>query len=181
MDCRNASAEVLPTTNRLTFHSFCANVERLAARMPAAMALRANLLCALLFCSAPGCSVYMAMEGREEPDLVAVEAGATRQTIERQLGQAISTRPRSGGGSYETYHYIVNDKPSTARAVKHGAMDVVTLGIWEAVATPMEMTQGETYGLEVEYDRDGRALTIRRIGLIAPVPLERPAGEQQSR
>lgn len=62
--------------------------------------------------------------------------------------------------------YQVGNEPSAGRAVAHGVMDVLTLGIWEIAGTPIEAIQGETYQATVAYDHQDRVTEIktRKIG-----------------
>jgi hypothetical protein len=87
------------------------------------------------------CSVGMAMSGSENPDLGAIRIGASRGEVELHLGTPIKTTPLSGGGRADVYQYEIGNEPSTGRAVGHGVMDVLTLGIWEVVGTPIEAVQ----------------------------------------
>ena len=47
-----------------------------------------------------------------------------------------------------------------ARAVLHGGMDVLTLGLWEVVGTPLEAVQGQKFEMTVTYGPDGKAKAI---------------------
>lgn len=61
-----------------------------------------------------------------------------------------------------TYEYIVGNEPSTGRAVGHAAMDVLTLGVWEIIGTPIEaMNQGEKINVTIRYDSDGNATNVQ--------------------
>jgi hypothetical protein len=40
-------------------------------------------------------------------------------------------------------------------------LDVVTLGIWEIVGTPIEGVQGETYNATITYDQDDTVSEIK--------------------
>jgi hypothetical protein len=40
------------------------------------------------------------------------------------------------------------------RALAHGAMDILTWGWWEVVATPAEGLRGKSFIVTVEYDKD---------------------------
>ena len=49
--------------------------------------------------------------------------------------------------------YVVGGK--AGRALFHGAADVVTLGLWELVATPMEgVFDGDEVAFRVRYDAE---------------------------
>ena len=60
------------------------------------------------------------------------------------------------------YQYEVGREPSPGRAVAHGVMDVLTLGIWEVVGTPVEVLKGDKLHLIVVYDKDGRLISATR-------------------
>jgi hypothetical protein len=125
---------------------------------------RRLVLAAMLFvtlCSG-GCSVYMAAKGEEEPNLSNVRRGASRGQIEMASGQPKSLVTHDDGKLTANYEYVVGDEPSTGRAVGHGVMDVLTLGLWEVVGTPIEaLNQGDTIKVTVLYDKAGNALQIQ--------------------
>ncbi len=110
-----------------------------------------------------GCSVGMALSGEENPDLAVCRTDATKSDIEAQLGPPVSVRSLPGGGQSCTYDYEIGNEPSAGRAVAHGAMDFLTLGIWELVGTPVEAVQGKKYQMTVNYDAEGRAQQISTV------------------
>ncbi len=131
-----------------------------------------SLFAVLLLASSlsTGCSVYLAMQGKEEPDIARVEVGSTRGQIELELGDPVAARPNSEGGTSDTYVYVTGDEKSAVRAVLHGAMDVITLCIWEVVGTPIELAQGDRKALEIDYDANDYAMSIRKV--TPPQPAE---------
>lgn len=108
-----------------------------------------------------GCSVGMAISGDENPDLSVARSGTHRSEIEMQLGKPIKVASLSNGMSTATYQYEMGNEPSAGRAIGHGVMDVLTLGIWEIVGTPIEGFQGETEQLIVTYDKSDTAVSVR--------------------
>lgn len=117
----------------------------------------------LLFGGAPvlsGCSVGMAVSGKESPNLAACRVGATQAEIQAELGRPTSSRMLENGDSVCTYEYEIGNDPSAARAVLHGGMDVLTLGLWEVVGTPLEAVQGQKFEMTVTYGPDGKAKAI---------------------
>jgi hypothetical protein len=106
-----------------------------------------------------GCSVGMAVSGNHNPDLGAVHSGATRSEIEMHLGSPVRVSSVNG---YEaaTYQYEIGNEPSAGRAIGHGVMDVLTLGLWEVIGTPIEGFQGETHEVTVTYEND-QAVAVR--------------------
>ena len=108
-----------------------------------------------------GCSVGMALSGSENPDLSVVREGATRWEVESQLGSPIQTSHLGNGRRLDTYRYEIGNEPSAGRAIGHGVMDVLTLGSWEVVGTPIEGVQGEKFNLYVTYRNDDRVENVK--------------------
>jgi hypothetical protein len=102
----------------------------------------------------------MAMSGKESPSMAVCRVGADRADIQAQLGAPTGERLLDSGDSVCTYEYQVGNEPSAGRAVAHGAMDLVTFGLWEVVGTPIEALQGETFEMTVTYAPDGKAKAI---------------------
>ena len=100
-----------------------------------------------------GCSVGMALSGQEDPDLSAIRVGASRGEVEMQLGEPIKSTRMRGGGSIDVYEYEIGNEPDAGRAVLHGIADVLTLGLWEIVGTPIEGVTGEIFQATIIYNR----------------------------
>ena len=98
------------------------------------------------------CSVGMALSGDKDPDLSVVKKGASRTEVEFQLGKPTETKTEAAGTTKAKYQYQLGNEPSAGRAVAHGAMDVLTLGIWEVVGTPVEAINGTKYELWITYN-----------------------------
>ena len=113
-----------------------------------------------------GCSVGMALSGDKNPDIGAVRIGSTRGEAEMHLGSPVRTNAGAGGTRVDIYEYEIGNEPSAGRAVAHGVMDVLTLGIWELAGTPIEAVQGEKYEATLTYDEQERVTDIktRKIG-----------------
>jgi hypothetical protein len=106
------------------------------------------------------CSIGMALSGDPEPDLAACHVGAEEVAIEEELGPPVQTRALPDGGRECVYEYALGTAPSSERAITYGALDVLTFGLWEAIGTPVEALQGETYRMTVTYDAAGNATAI---------------------
>lgn len=106
------------------------------------------------------CSVGMAAAGKPAPDLAVCKVGADRSDVEAALGSPVGVQTLPDGDTTCRYQYEVGNDPSPGRALAHGAMDVLTLGLWEVVGTPVELVQGKTYELAVTYGPDGKAKAI---------------------
>jgi hypothetical protein len=113
----------------------------------------------LFMCS--GCSVYMAASGDKEPNLGAFGVGSTRGQVEQQLGAAKASTTLENGDRQDLYEYTLENEKSPGRAIGHGVMDVLTLGIWEVVGTPIEAgNQGNKRALKVLYGPDSKVKSI---------------------
>ena len=124
--------------------------------------------------AAQGCSVAMAMSGDPDPDLSIVRVGASRGEVEMQIGAAVQQSTTREGYTIAKYHYTIGNKPDAGRAIAHGALDVLTLGLWEVIGTPVEAIIVKHYDMTVTYDRDMRVLAVN-----APVEMikeEEPQG-----
>jgi hypothetical protein len=104
----------------------------------------------------PACSVGMALSGSENPDLGAVKVGASRGEVEMHLGSPVNSVTLADGRRTDIYAYEIGNEPSAGRAIGHGAMDVITLGLWEVVGTPIEGIQGERYNATITYGTDDK-------------------------
>jgi outer membrane protein assembly factor BamE (lipoprotein component of BamABCDE complex) len=110
-----------------------------------------------------GCSVIMAASSNGDA-ASGMAAGLTRDEVQRKLGTPISSEPRPGGGHNDRYAYRRPDKSGPARATLHGVMDVLTIGFWEALATPLEAVAGADGPKSIaviEYDADDRVVGWR--------------------
>ena len=107
-----------------------------------------------------GCSVGMAMSGNDNPDLGAVRVGATRGEVQMQLGSPVRTTTAPDGTRTDVYQYEIGNEPSAGRAIGHGVMDVLTLGAWEIIGTPVEGFQGEKYQATITYGQDDKVIQI---------------------
>ena len=123
----------------------------------AAPGLAALLLVGLL----SGCSVGMALSGSENPNLGAIKVGSSRGEVEMHLGSPKSSHTLEDGRRADIYEYEIGNEPSAGRAIGHGAMDVITLGLWEVVGTPIEGVQGERYHATITYDRADKVADIQ--------------------
>ena len=108
-----------------------------------------------------GCSVGMALSGSHNPDLGAVRTGASRGEIELHLGSPIKSTMLENGRRADVYAYEIGNESSAGRAAGHAVMDVLTLGVWKIVGTPIEGVQGDQYHATVVYDESDRVVDLR--------------------
>ncbi len=113
--------------------------------------------------SLAACSVGMALDGQKDPDLSVVKQNVHRTDIETQLGLPTKEERLPNGCVKAIYQCEIGKEPSAGRAVAHGVMDVMTLGIWEIVGTPVERLKGEKVTMIITYDRQGRVISGMRV------------------
>jgi hypothetical protein len=121
------------------------------------------ILVSVVVCS--GCSVYMASKQPGKKDLSVLKEGTHRACVIAELGSPLHSEQISDG-RMDIYKFIQGyDKGArVSRAVFHGVADVLTLGIWEVVGTPIEaIADGTEVTLEVNYDKDDRVKTVKTI------------------
>ena len=119
----------------------------------------AFVMCSVALLS--GCSVGMALSGKQQPELGVVRVGATRGEIELQMGAPVQTLQESANSRIDVYEYEIGNQPSAGRAVGHAVMDVLTWGLWEVVGAPIEAFQGDKMYLQVTYDKADIATKVR--------------------
>ena len=134
---------------------------------------------ATLYLTLGGCSVGMAMSGKKDPNLGAFRVGSTRGEVELQLGSPISTTTTTEGRRVDLYEYEIGNEPSGGRAIAHGVMDVLTLGLWEIIGTPIEGFQGSKHRLTVTYDQEDRVMAINQS--VVPPPPKHDSPESRPR
>ena len=89
-----------------------------------------------------GCSVGMALHGADNPDIGVIRVGQPRSVVESELGRPKTFDLEERRALYE---YTTGESGSAGRAIAHGVGDVLTLGLWEVVGTPVEAVQKHTF------------------------------------
>lgn len=130
---------------------------------------KVNIMMILVMFVLEGCSVGMAMSGRETPNLAMVRVGASRGEIELTLGTPSKTTSIANGNRVDFYKYETGNAPSAARATGHAVMDLLTLGAWELIGTPVEAFQGDEHNLSITYDKNDKAVAINSVAPQKPV------------
>lgn len=121
-----------------------------------------NFFVILLGCfllSSSGCSVMMAMSGKKDANISVLEIGQDRGIVVANLGEPVKTVALEGK-RVDVFELQRGNAPSAGRALGHGALDLLTLGFWEIIGTPVEVMQGETYTLTVEYDENDKVTKV---------------------
>lgn len=105
---------------------------------------------------AGGCAVYMAANQPNAKDLTVLSAGQPRARLIAELGPPVSTQTDKGVRTdIFSFTQGYSGGAKAGRAVLHGAADVFTMGLWEAVGTPTEgYFNGTPMSAQVTYDQN---------------------------
>jgi hypothetical protein len=111
------------------------------------------ILLGLILVCLTGCSVGMAMSGKPDPNISTLSKGQSRDIVLLNLGQPSNTATTQTG-RVDVFHLERGNQQSVGRAVGHAVMDVLTIGMWEVVGTPIEAFSGNKFTVTVEYDQE---------------------------
>jgi hypothetical protein len=112
-----------------------------------------------------GCSVGMAASGHEQMDTSIAFPGSNRSVIISKLGPPETSRKLEDGRIQDSYLIKKGNEKSSGRAWAFAGLDLLTIGLWEVVATPYELAQGEdVYRLLITYALDGTVQEVQRVG-----------------
>ena len=113
-----------------------------------------------------GCAVGMAASGHEKMDTSVAFPGSNRAVVLSKLGPPDSSRSYDNGYREDTYIIKKGNEASAGRAWAHAGMDLMSLFVWELVATPYELVQMEkAYKLRITYDSKGSVKDILKKGV----------------
>jgi hypothetical protein len=104
------------------------------------------------------CSVFMAAKQPDKKNVELFNIGTPRSMLLAEFGMPVGSELRDGR-KYEIYKFVqgYSAGAKATRAVVRGAADVLTLGLWEVVGTPLEVTfGGDEMVYEVQYDDNSR-------------------------
>lgn len=107
-----------------------------------------------------GCSVGMSLAGKRTPNISNIRREMHRDEVVMTLGQPLKTIQREDGSRIDEFKYQVDNDPSAGRAMGHAVMDVLTLGVWEVIGTPIEAFKGKTCYITVYYDNTDKVTKI---------------------
>ena len=128
---------------------------------------------AMLLLPMQGCSVFMAATGDKDPNFAVLQVGASRGVVELELGTAVEQHVARDGTTTCIYEYTIGNEPSGGRAVAHGVMDVLTLGLWEVIGTPVELIIPDHHRITVVYAPNQTVLAVNE-----PVPVRKEEEEE---
>ena len=112
-----------------------------------------------------GCSVAMsASRSTYKGDPAIIQVGADRAVIESTLGPPDMAASLEKGKTKAIYKIDPNAHREVTRdaaVVGHAAADVLTLGLWEAVGTPLEIAaQDKLTNYIVIYGADNKVISV---------------------
>ncbi|HJU41738.1 MAG TPA: hypothetical protein VJ691_02950 [Vicinamibacterales bacterium] len=114
------------------------------------------IVCAAL--TVTGCSVVMAAKQPSKKDVKVFSHGMPRNLVLAEVGAPVTTETQAGK-RVEIYAFTqgYSKAARVSRSIGHGAADVLTFGLWEAVGTPTEAAfNGKRLVYEVTYDASDR-------------------------
>jgi hypothetical protein len=117
----------------------------------------------ILICFLSGCSVGLALQETEEPNLDILEIGTSRVNIEKEFGLPFSEGLSASGDKLYLYRYLEGDRAAYGRATLYVFLDVITLCLWEIFGSNIESANGAYVDLAISYDSDERVEQIRRV------------------
>ena len=109
------------------------------------------LLVGLLFIQ--GCSVYMAADGKKEPNISGFHDGMTRFQVESVLGGPVDYTKTSNEAT-AIYEFEVGDEPDAGRAALWLVADLFLVFLPELIGTPLEANRGEMKRVRITYNQD---------------------------
>ena len=127
--------------------------------------LRLSLVLVSILMMTSGCSVFMAAIQPDAKDLSVLKEGTPRSHVIAELGPPVWSGEKNGTRvDIFAFRQGYSSAAKAGRAFFHGAADVVTLGLWEVIATPIEsIASGTDTKAEVTYDRDDRVKSVEMI------------------
>jgi hypothetical protein len=108
----------------------------------------------LLLCTS--CSVYMAAHQPELKDMTPIKPGVHQSIVHTELGTPVWSG-KENDTDVEIYRFTqgYSKGAKAGRAVFHAAADVMTIGLWEVVGTPIEATvNGHRMTVKISYDEN---------------------------
>ena len=109
-----------------------------------------------------GCSVGMAMSGKPDPNISALDVGQDRDVVILNFGQPAKTLMTDNERT-DIFELERGNEQSIGRATGHAVMDLLTFGVWEIIGTPIEGFAGDTITLQIEYDKNNKVQSVKTL------------------
>ena len=113
-------------------------------------------LLAVLAISVSGCSLFMAAKQPEKKVISLLKEGVSRAVLISEFGAPVVSEYKNDK-RFEIFKFVqgYSTGAKAGRAFFHGAASVATLGLWELVGTPAEITfNGDEMAFQVSYDEN---------------------------
>lgn len=116
------------------------------------------------------CSVYMATNQPPKRNLAVLRPGTDRDLVIAELGAPVTTE-KTSDGSKDIYTFVqgYSKLNKAGRALFHGTADLFTIGLWEAVGTPVEGAfDGKRISVRVTFDPEGKVKETKTLSVENP-------------
>lgn len=138
-----------------------------------------NLLAILSLLALTACSVVQATSGPESKDLTVLKPGTERYLVLAEFGQPVVTEMDAQGYKYDIFKFIQGQHGAVkaGKAVAYGAAAVMTLGLSEVIASPLEGAAGGGAEMKfrVVYNDQDRVSVVNVLQDDRWVPVQRVA------
>ncbi len=103
-----------------------------------------------------GCSVYMAANSEGKKDLGVLTSGTPRDDVLAEFGSPVASI-KEADDNYDIFKFTQerSDESNAGRAILYGTAAVLTLGLSEVVATPLEAVAGDAGEMQIRANYDG--------------------------
>ena len=155
-------------------------------------AIRPILSLGIIFSFIVGCSVYMAANQPDRKNVNVLDKGTPRSHVIAELGKPLYSK-NEAGKICDVFSFVqgYGKGANAGRALFHGAADVLTLGLWEVVGTPVEaIADGNAVQVEVYYDSydcvefikviEGSKQLKKVNSVVRSNEIQKPSNEQQT-
>lgn len=99
------------------------------------------------------------MSGKPDPNIGVLSVGQSRDIVLLNLGQPAKTATTKTG-RVDVFRLVRGNQPSAGRAVGHAVMDVLTIGLWEVIGTPIEGFARDKFTVTIEYDSNDKVTHV---------------------
>ena len=118
------------------------------------------------------CSVSMATKQPDEKNLSLLAQGTPRSALIAEFGRPVATEMNDGRRT-DVFSFIQGYSKGTkiSRAIFHGVADAMTIGLWEAVGTPLEGAfDGTRMKYKITYDQNNKAEKVTPLEIETEAP-----------
>lgn len=108
------------------------------------------------------CAVIKATNQPGAKDMSVLNKNTPRANVIAELGKPVMSEVKNGQ-QIDVFNFTqgYSTAAKTARALGHSVADVMTLGLWEVVGTPIEgIANGEVNQVEVFYGKDKKVTKV---------------------